>query len=78
MKSFKSLRNERGLTTQHVAQKLGIKVTTYRKYECFVRLPSASILSKMADVYKCNTEDILEAYNNAKEVQLERYGRTNP
>ena len=78
MASFKNLRNDKGLTTEHIAKSLGIKINTYRKYECYVRLPNASILAKMPSIYKCTAEAIIQAYNNAREVQIERYGKTNP
>lgn len=71
--TFKELRKKSGLTTRYVADELKIKLDTYQKYECFVRLPNASILSQMAEVYKCTGDDILNAYKKSKEIHHERY-----
>lgn len=75
--TFKDLRKKSGYTTDYIAQKLGIKVTTYRKYECFVRIPSSDILSKMHSLYKCNADELLDALNYSKEVRLKRYGKSS-
>ncbi|MHC1683734.1 MAG: helix-turn-helix domain-containing protein [Clostridiaceae bacterium] len=76
--TFKTLRKNIGYTTECVADKLGIKVATYRKYECFNRLPGTDILTHMAEIYKCSFDEVVQAYKNAKEVQIKRYGKTNP
>lgn len=75
MTTFKDLRERRGYTTSHTAKLLGIKVETYRKYECFVCLPCKDILFKMADVYKCNFEEIFNAYQIGRKIKDERKAR---
>lgn len=70
--TFKELRNNVGYTTDFMAEKLGIKVTTYRKYECYSTLPGKDILLKMNEIYKCNLEDVLIAYKVAKEIYCKR------
>lgn len=76
--TFKELRQRAGYTTKHTAKLLGVKLATYQKYECFVRLPNASILACMPIVYKCTGDEVINAYTKAKEVQMKRYGKTNP
>lgn len=71
--SFKDLRKNKGFSVMHVAQLLNIKVGTYRKYECNARLPNASILSQMRNVYNCSGDDVIDAYENAREIYCERY-----
>lgn len=73
--TFKELRLKSGQTTEKIAKKLNIKESTYRKFECYVRLPRSLILTKMHLVYKCNPEDVIKAYNIAREVHEKRYGK---
>lgn len=76
--TFKNLRIRSGQTAHNVAKKLGIKEETYRKYEYSMRLPSALILSQMYDAYQCTGDELMKAYNYHKEVQIKKYGKTNP
>jgi transcriptional regulator with XRE-family HTH domain len=76
--TFKDLRISSGETTEKIAKKLRIKEETYRKYEYSMRLPSATILAQMPVVLQCSFEEVVQAYNYSKEVQLKRYGKTNP
>lgn len=69
---FRDIRKRCGLTTKFVSKKLGVKITTLYKYEQHQVLPSASILLKMNEVYKCDYSELLEAYKFAKEVYCER------
>lgn len=75
--TFKELRLKSGQTTENLAKRLNIKESTYRKYEYSVRLPHASILAQMHLIYKCNAEDVINAYNISREVHEERYGKWN-
>ncbi|OSA85813.1 UNVERIFIED_ORG: hypothetical protein B2H98_18340 [Clostridium botulinum] len=75
--TFKELRKNAELTTKQVAAALKIKLDTYQKYECSVRLPNASILAQMPGVYKCSGDDVINAYKHAKEVNFERYRKTD-
>lgn len=76
--TFKDLRLQSKQTARKIAKKLKIKEETYRKYEYSMRLPSALILSQMRDVYHCTGDELMEAYNYHKEVQINKYGKTNP
>lgn len=71
--TLKDLRMKAGLTTDYVADKLEILTSTYRKYECSVLLPSATILTQLPEILKCSADEIFEAYKIAKEVHDERY-----
>lgn len=76
--TFKDLRLASGQDPQETANRLKIKKETYLKYEYSMRLPGTSILSQMIYVYQCTSDEIFKAYNYHKEVQLKRYGKTNP
>lgn len=76
--TFKELRIKSGQTIQEIAQKLDVKEETYRKYEYSMRLPSALILTQMQEIFQCTGDDLLKAFNFHKEVQIKRYGKTNP
>ena len=72
---FKELRERTGYSTEYVSKQLGIKRTTLYKYEGCNSLPSASILLKMKEIYKCDYEELLSAYKVAKEVYRERQNK---
>lgn len=76
--TFKELRIRSGRAPQEIADALQIKKETYLKYEYSMRLPGTSILAQMLNIYKCTGDDLLNAYNYHKEVQVKRYGKTNP
>jgi len=67
--TFKELRKRTGCTTEYISKLLKIKKGTYQKYENFARLPSATILTQMPNVYKCTAEEVMCAYNKSKEVR---------
>lgn len=69
---FKTLREKAGFTTEYVARKLEISLSTLYKYEQSQLLPSAKILLKMQGLYKCSPEKIFKAYEKAKEEKYER------
>lgn len=76
--TFRKLRLRNGQTPKQIAKKLKIKEETYLKYEYSMRLPGSSILAQMPSVFKCTGDEVLKAYNYHKEVQIKRYGKTNP
>lgn len=69
---LKGLRQNVGLTTDFVSKKLGIPKSTLYKYEQNQLLPSMNILLKMKDIYKCDYEELVNAYRMAKGVYDER------
>lgn len=75
--NFRDLRIRSGQSSKKIAHKLNIKEQTYLKYEYSMRLPSASILTQMKNVYQCTGNELLSAYNNHKEVYIRRYGKAS-
>lgn len=71
--TFKELRKRTGRTTEYISKNLKIKKGTYQKYENYARLPSATILTQMPEIYKCTADEVMEAYNESKEIRNERH-----
>lgn len=76
--TFKDLRIKSGQSIKEISKKLQLKESTYRKYEYSMRLPGALILAQMPFIYQCSGDEVLSAYNYHKEVQIKKYGKTNP
>lgn len=53
------LRNNIGLSQQDVAEKIGIKKTTYWSYETGRTEPPIEILNKLADFFGCSVDYLL-------------------
>lgn len=64
--TFKELRKDAGLTVKDVSKKIGISTSTIYSYENSSRLPTVSILTQLARIYKVDFEEILTVYNNHK------------
>ena len=52
-------RKEHGYTQQQMADFLMVHRTTYTKYESGVVDPPLDVLCRMADVMRCDTDDLL-------------------
>ncbi len=70
--TFRTLRLKAGLTCEEVANRLGVKETTQRKYECSDRIPSNSKLIKLEKILKCNNNEFMSAYAFHKQENLYR------
>lgn len=58
--SFRTARENAGYTQQDVARKLDIDGTTPGKWELGKTLPRAATLAKLAEMYNCSIEYLLE------------------
>lgn len=58
--SFRSAREKAGYSQQAIARKLGVDGTTPGKWELGKTLPRAATLAKLADLYCCSIEELLE------------------
>ena len=56
---LKSLRVNKGYTPDFVAEKLGIALITYRRYERNESVPDLNILEKIANTYEISISDLL-------------------
>ena len=70
--SYRKLREDKNLSVDEVAKKLGIKSQTLRKIETFIRRPSLPILIKMGEIYKCSGEELLNIYKYGEGIRYER------
>lgn len=65
MKKLKELRNKLKLTQTEVAEKLGLKQTTYSHYEIDNAEPDIATLIKLADFFKVPIDALVERkFNN--------------
>lgn len=58
--SFRSARERAGYTQQDIARILGVDGTTPGKWESGINLPRAATLARLAALYGCPIEDLLE------------------
>lgn len=60
MLRLKMLRISNKLTTKFMAEKIGVKVETYRAYEQGARFPTKDKLLKMAELLRCTVDELLK------------------
>jgi len=70
--NFRTLRLNAGLTCKEIADSIGIKETTLKKYECSDRMPPNSRLIKLEEALKCSKDELMAAYAYHKEENLYR------
>lgn len=56
---LKSLRANKGYTPDFVADKLGVSLITYRRYERNESVPDLNMLEKIANTYEISIADLL-------------------
>lgn len=64
--NLRSIRENREISQQQMAELIGIPVTTYRNYENTMREPSFDVLIKIAQVLKTSVDELLGIKNNEK------------
>lgn len=60
---LKSLRANKGYTPDFVADKLGVSLITYRRYERNESVPDLNMLEKIANTYEISIADLLADEN---------------
>lgn len=68
--TFKTLRLRAGLTCTEIAESIGVKEGTIKKYECSSRVPSLSKIYKLEKALKCNNNEFMEAYSYHRKQNL--------
>ena len=66
MSRFKLLREAAGLKQEEAANVLNIGQTTISAWEVGNALPRAGLLPKIAEVYNCTPDEIMDAISAAK------------
>ncbi len=61
--TLKELRKSKKLTQKQVAEKLGIKYTTYNGYEKGINEPPMETIVRLAFLFNCSTDIILQKDN---------------
>lgn len=59
---LKSIRKDKKLTQQQVADKLGISRVAYTKYENGDNMPTTESILKLAEIYNVSTDYLLGRY----------------
>lgn len=67
MKDFKALRQEKGLTQGNIAEAFGIRTSTVSMWETGDSLPRADKLYRLAEIFGCTVDDLLEALKKRRE-----------
>lgn len=62
--SIKSLREQKGVTQQAIAEALGVSVSAVSQWESGVAVPRTNRLVELANVLGCKIEDILYREKN--------------
>ena len=57
--SIKSLREQKGITQQTIADSLGISVSAVSQWESGIAVPRTNRLVELADILGCKIEDLL-------------------
>ena len=57
---IKEKREQSGMTQEEVAQACEITAGSYGHYETGIRTPTPYILKKIADVFECKVDDLIE------------------
>jgi len=70
--NFRTLRLKSGLTCEQIANSIGVKETTLKKYECSDRMPPNSRLIKLEEALGCSKDELMAAYTYHKEENLYR------
>lgn len=60
MEGLKEQRKKAELTQRQVADKLGISIKAYQHYEYGTREPKLKILKRMAELFRCHIEELIE------------------
>lgn len=59
-RAIKRLRNNAGLTQVELAERIGISQGSLSAYESGKDIPSVNTLIRMADVFKCTLDELVE------------------
>ena len=69
MKSaFKPMRERSGMTQAEVAERLGLRQTSVSMWETGDAFPRAEMLPKIASLYGCTIDDLLQRTENSAEA----------
>ena len=71
LENLRLLRLDKKMTQHQLADKIGIELISYGRYERGERIPPSDILSKLADVLGCTTDYLLERVDEPNLVHYE-------
>ncbi len=68
---LKTLRKEKGLTQEQLAERLGVAGRTVSRWETATNMPDLSILIQLAELYDVEVDEILDGERKDKEMDKE-------
>lgn len=77
-KKIRELRSERGMTQKELARRLGVSPSTVGMYEQGRRSPDHTVLTRLASVLDCSTDELLETERRSDDVGdvIDSFART--
>jgi transcriptional regulator with XRE-family HTH domain len=64
---IKDLRIELGITQKELGEKIGVNPNTITNYEKGYREPDINTLNKLADIFECTVDYLMDRVNNKDE-----------
>lgn len=74
MITLKSLRQRKGLKQKQVEELHGIPQSTLSAWELAKSVPSGNVLARLAKIYDCSYQEILEAWMNTQNLEVQFQG----
>ena len=68
---LRTLRKEKGLTQEQLAEKFGVSGRTVSRWETGSNMPDISIISEIADFYEIDVRELIDGERRSKEVPKE-------
>lgn len=68
---LRTLRKEKGLTQEQLAEKFGVSGRTVSRWETGSNMPDISIISEIADFYEIDVRELIDGERKSKEVPEE-------
>lgn len=68
---LKALRNEKGITQEQAAEKLGVAGRTVSRWETGINMPDLSILIEIAEFYDVDIREIIDGERKSENMNIE-------
>ncbi len=74
---IRQLRTERGMTQKELARRLSVSPSAVGMYEQGRRIPDSTVLTRLASVFRCSTDELLETdYSRDVGDVIDSFART--
>ena len=69
--TIKEKRNEKKWTQEELAEMMGVSVSTIAAWEAMQYMPSATKFAKLAKLFKCSIEELMEEFKKKKATSMQ-------